>query len=169
MKKNNPVFGFTLIELIIVIVILGILAVIAAPRLIDLSSEAKIASINSIASQVRAAASMVQNKARVKGLKIAANAANQDQLIIDFGFGSAEVGWSNLCPESLAELGDRLTLIDFINLPASDQLQTRVDNQYALIGYQVPASGVPINEGCYLIYNSYTSPNCTVTVVDVDC
>ena len=153
------------------IVILGILAVIAAPRLIDLSSEAKIASINSIASQVRAAASMVQNKARVKGLKIAANfiEENQVQLIIDFGFGSAEVGWSNLCPESRAELGDRLTLIDFINLPASDQLQTRVDNQYALIGYQVPASGVPINEGCYLIYNSYTSPNCTVTVVDVDC
>lgn len=41
--KNNK--GFTLIELIIVIVILGILAVTAAPRFIDISTDAHIATI----------------------------------------------------------------------------------------------------------------------------
>lgn len=35
--------GFTLIELIIVIVIIGILSVVAAPRFIDFRSDAKVA------------------------------------------------------------------------------------------------------------------------------
>ena len=37
MEKN----GFTLIELVVVIIILGILAVTAAPRFIDLGSDAR--------------------------------------------------------------------------------------------------------------------------------
>jgi MSHA pilin protein MshA len=40
--------GFTLIELIIVIVILGIMAVTAAPRFIDISSDANIAKLKAL-------------------------------------------------------------------------------------------------------------------------
>jgi MSHA pilin protein MshA len=62
-KQNS---GFTLIELIIVIVILGILAAIAAPRFINLGSDARIASLEALEGSLRSAANLVNLKARLE-------------------------------------------------------------------------------------------------------
>lgn len=59
--------GFTLIELIIVIVILGILAVVAAPRFIDIKGDAIIAELNAVKGAVKSANTLVYAKAVIAG------------------------------------------------------------------------------------------------------
>ncbi len=58
MRKINKQAGFTLIELIMVIVILGVLSAFALPRFADLGGQARIASINGAAGSMKAAANI---------------------------------------------------------------------------------------------------------------
>lgn len=63
---NRP-NGFTLIELVVVIVILGLLAATAIPRFINITRDARVASVSGVAGGLRAAAALAKSHVQVNG------------------------------------------------------------------------------------------------------
>ena len=59
--------GFTLIELVVVIVILGILSAIAIPKFMDLQRDARISAVQGLVGAVKSSVSLVYNKSILLG------------------------------------------------------------------------------------------------------
>ena len=78
MKKQS---GFTLIELVIVVVILGFLAVTAIPKFLDLTDQAKQANIEGMAGGFATAVSLVRAQWEAEGRP--QNASNENSINYD--------------------------------------------------------------------------------------
>ena len=86
MKRQN---GFTLIELVVVIVILGILAVTAAPKFLNLQDDARASSLQGLKGAIDGAAGITYGKAAIKGIESEASGKSVDDITVVYGYPEA--------------------------------------------------------------------------------
>ncbi|SON50680.1 type II secretion system protein [Vibrio tapetis] len=86
MKNQN---GFTLIELVVVIVILGILAVTAAPKFLNLQDDARKSAAEGLKGAMAGAAGIVYGKAAVAGDESISSGKSVDDISIAYGYPTA--------------------------------------------------------------------------------
>jgi MSHA pilin protein MshA len=78
---RNAARGFTLIELVVVITILGILAAFAVPRFLSLDTQARAAALDGLAGSVRSAASLTHSLQLASGGLANASVSMEGQTI----------------------------------------------------------------------------------------
>jgi MSHA pilin protein MshA len=98
--KNNTQGGFTLIELIVVIVILGILAATALPKFANLGGDARLASLQAAKGSLAATAAMAHGKYLVNtGTPLA-------QLVVEGQTITYQTTFASGYPKATTGLGD---------------------------------------------------------------
>jgi MSHA pilin protein MshA len=78
----NKQTGFTLVELVVVIVILGLLAATALPKFINVTSNARYASLEGVAGGLRSAASLARSQYIVNGSKTATTVTMDNSSVV---------------------------------------------------------------------------------------
>jgi MSHA pilin protein MshA len=141
-SKNS---GFTLIELIVVIVILGIMAAVAGPKFVNLQTDARTSVIEGVEGSVRSAATLVYSKALIDGTEADATgtvAIGTGNVTTVFGYPSADAA-------GIVAAVDVAGDIDATTTPGTFSLRTNCNVVYtAAADASTPASAAATVSGC---------------------
>ncbi|UPQ88298.1 prepilin-type N-terminal cleavage/methylation domain-containing protein [Vibrio sinaloensis] len=148
MKRQG---GFTLIELVVVIVILGILAVTAAPRFLNLQNDARKSSLQGLKGAIDGAAGIVYGKAAIQGDE------NKDTSTVD-GIATA-YGYPAASDAGIGTAVVGLNTNDWSKIAATDGYYVTFYDE-AISG----SSATTITSGnCYVKYTGRASSAATAT------
>ncbi len=150
-KTNVVLKGFTLIELVIVIVILGLLSVTALPKYINLSKDARIGVLTQISTSVKQANDFLFLKSKVPSYSIRPVPNRDDLIDIDMDnngtfdvFGEIDVRLKYRYIDNT----DILKLIDISN----EFVIEEEGIHYTYIGYDFDNDGQVKGDQCYFSY-----------------
>lgn len=153
--NNQSQSGFTLIELVVVIIILGVLTVIAAPKFLNLSTDAKISTLSGIEASVKTANSLVYARSQMTSFSTKAVPGRDDLIDVDLdrdGTFETRLKWGYL---------DNTDIEKWIELDPSFTIQYRGIAD-TFIGYDTDDDNAVVDDNCYFHYtqaaNATTPP-----------
>ena len=160
--------GFTLVELVTVILILGVLAAVALPRYADLQGKARAAKVQGVAGAIRAASAMVKASAMTNGVNCgtaAVTSANNSGVITGVSLEGTLIDL-NYC---YAQTGNSLAngILAAANVASADGWVIDSSNVGGTTGgsvIQVNLSDAAIPGSCSISYTSSVNASTAPTI-----